>query len=85
MKQIEKHKHLKLKKKSYRIDTIITQENIEGCIYISCKELQEAKICYWLEKLDKKYISYRCKGKNKQPISQPHRDRPKWCPLLKLK
>ena len=87
MKQIEQRKPLKLKEKSHRIDTVITQENIEGCIFISCIELHEAGICHWLE--TKGYSAdkfWRCKGKNKQPISiyEPNDKRPKWCPLLKL-
>jgi len=89
MKQIESPKRLKQRKKRGKIDIIITQENIETCIHISCKELKEEGICYWLEKRESekypKRVDYICKGKNKQFISSVWYERPKWCPLLKLK
>lgn len=62
------------------ITTIITNENVKKARNISCKELFDNNICKWLEEFRKR--EFRCKGKNKQPISNPYYERPAWCPLL---
>lgn len=84
---ITEKKVLSLRKRG-KIDTVITQENVETCIYISCEELSKAGICGYLDEFAGSGLSlsyYRCKGKNKQPISSDRSHRPRWCPLLRKK
>lgn len=77
---ITEKKVLFLRKRG-KIETVITQENVETCIYISCEELSKAGICRYLDKMIW-YPYHRCKGKNKQPIPSDRSRRPRWCPLL---